>query len=201
LALAALIGQPEFFGYVSQAKILGMGKSEQAFRKLKEHRESAATYPLDVLVWGPSEDGSIEYETRRALRDKLVELGYNARFSEDLCEDPEALRDPLDDEFLQATAAHVIIMIYGSRGTQTERDMILTKDSVAAKAIIFVEETLSDVVRKSLAGQSWRRTSDLAKVILYKRSELPDGILEEACDLLQEMRKTVYVRDLRNGDI
>ena len=129
--------------------------SASSWSVLQQHRHKAATYPLNVLIWGPSYDASREYRARLYLRQKLKALGHDAQFSEELCTEPNALDDPMKDEHLQAASAHVIVMIYGSRGTQTERDYILTERDLAGKAIILIEKQLYERVKtRSLAGKN-----------------------------------------------
>jgi len=150
------------------------------------------------LVWGPGADGGREYRARCKLRDKLTELGHDAKFSEELCVEPDALADPMNDEHLQAEAAQIIVMIYGSRGTQTERDFILTDRELAQKAIILVEKQLYETIRKrSLAGKSWEEMGQVARIIVYRKSERLQNLVDKVCKITQQIRTALYVRDLR----
>ncbi len=104
----------------------------------------------------------------------------------------------MKDEHLQAEAAHVIVMIYGSRGTQTERDYILADRDLAGKAIILVEKRLHEKVKtQSLAGKNWEEMEHIAKIIVYRKSESLNAVADRICNLTQQIRAALNVRDLR----
>lgn len=174
---------------------------EQIWDKLEEHRRRAATCPLQILILGPSNDGSIEYKTRCKLRKKLTSLGHKAAFGEDLHKQSKALTNPIDDLTLQADAAHLIIMIYRSRGTQTERDVLLSNKNFADKSIVFLDATLFDQVSKSLSGEDWRLMSEVAEVIKYSKRELSKCVIKAVCNRTEELRKQVYARAIRYGGV
>jgi hypothetical protein len=176
--------------------------SSASWHLLRQHRELAARYPLNILIWGPGKDKSVEYRTRVRLRQVLLEMGHNAQFSEDLCDEPGALNDPLNDERLQAEAAHVIVMLYGSRGTQTERDVILTEREIACKAIVLVEKNMyQQLLPNSVAGKSWEEMGRTAKIIPFSKRDLPKGVVADVCKLTEEIRCACYVRDLRRRNL
>lgn len=168
--------------------------------KLQRHRREAAKHPLAILVWGPSDDGTPEYRTRCEIRDRLLAAGHDARFSEELARHPAALRDPIDDETLQADSADLIVVLYGSRGTQTEHDVILSNPDIATKAIIAIEKAQEDVlVQKALASEAWKQTKRHARIITYERASLPGTLVGTVCEIAQEVRQACYVRMLRFG--
>ncbi len=170
---------------------------EIPWEKYKQHRDRASQYPLDILVWGPGEGGGIEYDARLKIRDCLREAGHNADFSEDLIIAADALDDPIDDEILQADAADLIFMIYGSRGTQTEHDVILRNKRVATKAVIFVEDGMLSKIQTGLGAKSWEDTLKLAKyVITYKRKQLPRFLTLNAYEIAQKVRRACYARSI-----
>ena len=171
--------------------------SSRQWAKLRRHRDEAERYPLSTLIWGPSDDGSLEYQTRCDIRDRLIEEGHDAQFSEDLAGQPGALPDPIDDEALQADSADLIVMIYGSRGTQTEADVILSKPNIALKAVILIEQGIAEtVLTKALASEAWQKTKKHARVIEYESSDLADKI-STVVEVTREVRRACYVRDLR----
>jgi len=179
-----------------------MKESEVAiWDRLEEHRQKAARHPLQILILGPSKNGSIEYKTRCRLRKKLCESGHKAAFGEDLHKQSKALRNPIDDLTLQADSAHVIVMIYSSRGTQTERDVLLSIKSFADKAIVFVEESLFKEASASLTGEDWKLMSKFAEVIKYSNNQLPECITETVFRYMEDLRKQVYARTIRCGGI
>ncbi len=170
--------------------------------KLDQLRKAAYNFPLSILVWGPSEDGGDkeEYNARCAIRDKLIEVGHHARFSEDLCNHENALDDPIDDEKLQAKVTDAIIMIYKSRGTQTEVDRILhSQREIAQKTIILVEESIQRSIHRSISGKSWLRLSgEVDKVITYPKLPLDKSIIDKIYNLMEKKRQTEYVKCIYN---
>lgn len=171
---------------------------QEAWAILRERRRSAKTFPLNILVWGPSNDGTSEYKARCKIREELKKRGHNAEFSEDLCKSPEAIHDPMEDEFLQADSAHAIIMIYGSRGTQSERDMILSYTAIAQKAYILIKEDVWSNVMKSVSSTSWDKMTRFAKIIKYKGPELIVDKVDELCDEIEKRRTEYYVIELQS---
>lgn len=171
---------------------------QEGWPALESHRIRAKAYRLKILVWGPTNDGSHEYAARCRLRDELCSRGHDARFSEDLCSQPSALPDPIHDERLQAAAAHLIVMIYGSRGTQTERDVIVADREIAGKAIILIEKEFYRTIKtRSLAGRSWEQMEQLAKVMTYRKGELDRRAVSAVCRVTEDMRVACYVQELR----
>jgi len=171
------------------------------WEKLEEHRIKAASYPLRILILGPSNDGSVEFKTRCKLRKKLFEWEHKPAFGEDLHNQPEALTNPIDDLRLQAASAPLIIMIYKSRGTQSERDLLLSNINFANKSIVFVEDSLFDQISRSLTGEDWKLMNEVAEVIRYKRSRLSKCIIDIVHERTEDLRKQVYARAIRYGGI
>ena len=164
--------------------------------KLKEHRARAAAFSLDILVWGPSDDGSPEYMVRCKIRDELATRGHNACFSEELCDDDEALKNTLSEEYIQAESADAIIVVYGSRGTQTERDKFLDYSWIAHKAHVVVSKEVLSNVERSVSSSNWASMARIAKIIKYEGTEELTGKVNEVCDEIDELRKELYVKRL-----
>ncbi len=179
---------------------------EQIWSTLKQRRREGETHPLRILILGPSNDGTIEYRIRCSLREKLQELGHGAVFPEDLCQQDDAWGDELLAEIvMQAKEAHVIIMVYRSRGTQSERDILMTdildNPGFAQKSIIFVEEKMYARIKESVTGQDWERMSKVTEVNVYQTTKQPEDIVNRVQDITQKLRRRVYVRNLLKGAI
>lgn len=177
-------------------------ESDFAQGNLDQQRKAAHNFPLSILVWGPSEDGddNDEYIARCAIRDKLHEVGHNVKFSEDLCNHQNALDDPIDDEKLQAEVADAIIMVYKSRGTQTEVDRILhSRREIAQKTIILVDERVQNSINNSFSGKSWLKLSSEAnEVITYSKLPLDSIMMDKICGCMQKIRERKYVEMIYN---
>jgi len=179
---------------------------ETIWSTLEQRRKEGEKYPLRILILGPQEDGTIEYKTRCMLREKLQKLGHGAVFPEDLCKQDGAWSDELLAEIvMQAQEAHVIIMIYRSRGTQSERDIlmsnILDNFAFAQKSIVFVENAMLTKLKESVTGQDWENMSKVAEVHTYQATEQPEEIVNKVKDITQKLRRQVYVRYLLKGAI
>lgn len=168
------------------------------WQKLKIQREQASNFPLDILIWGPSDDGSPEYTARCEIRDKLKIKGHNACFSEERCKDTGALKNPLDDEYLQADSAHAIVVVYEGRGTQTERDKFLDDVRIASKVYILVSNMTIDKIYNSLVSVNWKEMERIAHVIRYKDEKELKEKITDICDTIDQLRGTYYVRYLEN---
>lgn len=175
---------------------------KQRWDRLEQHRLEAANFPLAILIWGPSDDGSAESKVRNRIREALSKMGHDTRFSEELHGQPGAAKDPIDDETFQAASADLVIMLYGSRGTQTERDLLLTVPSLASKAVVFIESRMYDTIRtKALTAKSWETMSRVAKLIVYRKHELARDVVKQACEIAQDLRIAHYARMLRSGEV
>ena len=168
-----------------------------AWQKLKQHRERASHFRLDILVWGPSDDGSTEYKKRCEIRDELKKRGHNATFSEDLCADEEALKNRLTDEYIQAESADAIVMIYGSRGTQTERDKFLDDVLIAKKTYVLVRKEVLSNVHESISSSNWERMARFATVYQYEGDEELHARVNDIYKEIDELRKECYVERLK----
>lgn len=170
---------------------------EQAtWELLSELRSRAINFAMKILVWGPSKNETPEYKARCSLRDKLNERGHCVYFSEDLCASPEALDDPLHDEYLQAVSADAIVMIYKTRGTQTELDKILVQPLIASKAYVLVEEDVLTNVSASLSSGNWEKMARCAKVFKYKGRETIFDKIDEVCNVINKRRIECYIKSL-----
>ncbi len=169
--------------------------------KLEEHRLKAANHPLQILILGPSNDGTPEYKTRCKLRNRLREWGHNAAFGEDLHSQPQALSNPVDDLVLQAASAHLIIMIYCSRGTQTERDVLLSNQHFAAKSIVFVENSVLNTIKTSLTGKDWELMDRVTEVVKYSKRRLSKCTVDTVYERTEELRRQAYARTIKHWRI
>lgn len=167
---------------------------------LIKHRKLARIQPLDVLVWGAGETGTDNelYQARCAVRKALEERKHRTYFSEELCEHETSLNASLHDETIQAHMIDAIVLVYGSRGTQTEIDRILSGDQkLIAKTIMVIEEKTLANVLCSISGTYWK--SDVMpramKVIRYEQLPLKSEKLKEICNPLEDMRQKKYVED------
>ncbi len=108
-----------------------------SWKKVDIHRRRARQIPLNILVWGPSHKDRKGYALRMNIRNYLNKNGHSAKFSEELFKEGniKAATDPLIDEIFHADAANLIVVLYGSKGTQTEFDKILGYEKFAHETV------------------------------------------------------------------
>lgn len=168
--------------------------------RVQKRYEEAATYPLAILVWGPAEDDSIEYRKRCEIREALRRDGHQASFSEEL-QPPDGDWNPLDAELLQAEECDLIVVLYGSRGTQSEVDTLLTQRDFAWKAAIFIAAEQYPRVMSSASKGTWedlgRRSQ---RIFQYTDAELEQClVVTQAVELARKARIAAYVASVRGG--
>jgi hypothetical protein len=169
---------------------------------LGEHRRLAHTYPLNVLVWGASKNDPDSYKARCDVRDILQQKEHNAYFSEDLCKDILSLNDSVYDEILQARSADAIVVVYESRGTQTEVERILIGNyELISKTIVIIQNDTLSTVQDSLSGFSWKTDIEPRSLDVIKFEQLPltPEILEKICVPLEGLRQKEYVKKIMYG--
>jgi hypothetical protein len=175
----------------------GHSAMRDPWERLERHNQAASRYPLAVLVWGPAPGDSIEYRKRCEIRDALNKAGHQARFSEDLI-DSNRRADVLDEEFLQVEAADLVVVLYGSRGTQTEIDALLRHSEFAEKAIIFIHAELLPKALAGVAGDDWKKLQRRAQVIEYTTEELQQcAVVGEADHLVEKTRRAAYIAEIK----
>jgi len=135
---------------------------------------------------------------------KIKEWGHNPVTSEELCKHKQSLENPLDDEKIQAKCSDAIVVVYGSRGAQTEVDTILqpNPDLVKKTVMVIKEETLNDVL-KSVSSSNWRDKiiPQAKKVIRYSELPLDDDTFNNIYVTLQTLREELAIKILEGSDI
>jgi hypothetical protein len=166
--------------------------------RLHEHNAKADRYPLAILVWGSGANDSIEYRKRCEIREALTNAGHSAVFSEDLIDKSRAVDDALDEELLQVDAADLVVVLYGSRGTQSEIDVLLDDPRFAEKAIIFIHVDTKPGAFHGVSGARWEKLARRAQVIEYTTEQLNRcDVVGQATQLATKIRRAAYVRDLK----
>jgi hypothetical protein len=171
---------------------LQMTGRRRAWAKLEENRIRAAEFSLDILVWGPAQSDSLEYRKRVEIRDALREDGHNADFSEDLLP-PDPPPDPLQDELFQVDAANLVVVLYGSRGTQTEVDRLLSHSQFAEKALVFLTPETLAAALGSVSQATWKTLQKVGQVFEYTTAQLEAcWVVGKACEEAQVLRRAAY---------
>lgn len=118
---------------------------EQVFKpRLAAMQDQVARTPLAVLVWGPGPSNLGLYNKRLQIRDELRRRGHAAFFSEEL----QALK-PTDYsqkaiEFLEASAADLIVVMQVSYGSVAEVHDFSDYRVVNGKMLIFISDRATD---------------------------------------------------------
>ncbi len=168
-----------------------------AQEELDRLRKVAKNTPLSILVWGPGDDGSKEYDARCVVRDELNRIGHDARFSEELCRQESALDDSIEDEILQAKIVDAIVIIYGNGGTQTETDsIIIPHKDIAQKTTILVADSTLTSIYSSVSSNRWRELGREAEIIDYSKLPLEEDVLSKVRERMQKLREAKFLKSL-----
>lgn len=128
------------------------GRDDAARRELERFlaryqriRNEARGISLSVLVWGPGPtSASPVAQKRKEIRNKLIDLGHNAMFSEDLPDFPGHLSAKAN-EFAQARAAHLIlILIEDAPGALAETHDFCGDPRIARKVLVMAPKKYRD---------------------------------------------------------
>jgi hypothetical protein len=175
-----------------------MRSDDNLIKKMKEHRRRAAMEPLDILVWGPAKGDGIEHTKRCEIRDRLRKDGHHAYFSEDLILAVKITDNPSDDELLQVDSVHLVVVLYGSRGVQSEIEDLLRYPRFAEKAIVFLHEKTLAKILTTYSGEFWKKLQRRAEVITYNTAQFNAcEVVGRARALAQDMRRAAYGAKIR----
>ena len=171
-----------------------------SWEKIIEHRTAARKISFRILVWGPSKADRVGYKLRLAIKKHLAKNGHSAKFSEELFKKSivPPPPNPIADEVFHADAADIIIVLYGSRGSQTEFEMILKYDALARKSVLVVDKKTWDVVtKKGLAGYNWKNFK--GEILIIPKSQLKAQIVCSKIDkLLEKFQFAEYIKNLES---
>lgn len=162
---------------------------------IDKHRLNARKISFDILIWGPSQEHSSLYVLRQEIKEYCLNSGHSAKFSEELIlqGNYKSAPNPLTDEFFHADAANLIIVLYESRGTQTEYDRILKYKKFLNKSLIFIESTMWEKISISISGFEWAKNNNNLSIIKNFNSK---EILEILKNHLEDLQFCQYLRDL-----
>ncbi len=100
--------------------------------------------PLAILVWGPGASNADMYNKRLQIRDELRRRGLAAFFSEDLIGDKPAIYSQKGIEFLEASAADLVVVMQVSYGSVAEVHDFSDYRVINSKMLIFISDTATD---------------------------------------------------------
>jgi hypothetical protein len=105
--------------------------------QIRSIRAEIERTPLSVLVWGPGENGDL-YEQRVKIVNVLRDANINADMSEAVVtnDDQWSIRD---QEFMQALAADMIVILCASPGSIAELADFSSNPELAAKMVVFLD--------------------------------------------------------------
>jgi hypothetical protein len=162
---------------------------------IDNHRLKARQIRFHILIWGPSYENTLLFNIRREIRDYFNNNGHSAKFSEELIQEGTAKAAPetITDEIFHADAADIIIVLYESRGTQTEFDRILKYERFIKKTIIFIEISTWENIMNSLSKNEWLKINN--KVIKMKLFDINE-ILQDINSYIETLQFSEYLRKL-----
>lgn len=169
---------------------------------IDKHRRNARDISFRILVWGSSDQDAKSHTLRLSVRKHLCNTGYSAKFSEDLlCEGKEAAApDIIMDEIFHADAANLIVVLYGSRGTQTEVDVILEFDEFARKSVILLDDEIWSNLKHSLSCFRWQSLG--ARILIVSKQNWNEEVICKNLDeIIEEFQFSEYIRKLKLGEL
>jgi hypothetical protein len=118
---------------------------ESVFKpRLQTMQLEIARTPLAILVWGPGESNPPLYAKRLQIRDELRREGMAAFFSEDLTGLKPDDYSQKAIEFLEATAADLVVVLQVSYGSVAEVHDFSDYRVINSKLLIFIADTATD---------------------------------------------------------
>lgn len=170
------------------------------FRKAIEAKrllflENIRKVPIAALVWGPNPTSADPMaKVRVDLKEKLVNCGHYAQFSEELY-DPSLRESNLAQQVAQAEAFDIIFSIPSSFGSLGEIHDFARIPSISHKIVAFVDKIHSAgySVQSLLATQS----HVTCRIELYDSSMLPDCIIDCALDQVRRLQELFYMAGRR----
>ncbi len=123
----------------------GNRKSLKIARELvSRYKESSEQIKFSILVWGPgpgNEEARAIFEKRKDIRDRLIAMGMDAFFSEDIAVPLDSMGRPVPSdlaEMLQANKLDLVINIAASYGSLLEAQKI--GDKLLHRCLIWLPE-------------------------------------------------------------
>ncbi len=146
---------------------------ESTFKpRLAAMQAAVAQTPLAILVWGPGPSQADMYAKRLQIRDELRRRGHAAFFSEDLESEKPANYSQKAIEFLEASAADLVVVLQVSYGSVAEVHDFSDYRVINAKLLIFISDQATD-------GYSYQGALSELKLI-YNNVEtfhMPDDLI------------------------
>jgi hypothetical protein len=154
-----------------------------SWKQIDIHRKKARLISFDILIWGPSTEDGSGYNLRLSIKNHLAQNGHSAKFSEELYREGKIPppSNPVIDELFHADSANLIVVLYGSRGSQTEVEKILGYKRFANKALVVLSESMWINIIKGLSAVEWQNFE--GKIL-----KLPDNQMEaiDICHALDQ---------------
>ena len=118
---------------------------ERTFKpRLDAMQTDVAQMPLTILVWGPGQSNPELYAKRVQIRDELRQRGHAAFFSEDLAEQRPVNYSQKAIEFLEASAADMVVVLQVSYGSVAEVHDFADYRVINSKMLIFISDQATD---------------------------------------------------------
>ena len=168
-----------------------------SWKQIDKHRKKAREIAFDILVWGPSQGTNSSYDLRIGIKKHFCQNGHSAKFSEDLINEGEVMAAPdiVVDEIFHADAANLIIVVYGSRGTQTELERILSIDRFARKSILVVNDLTWQTQMQTLT--SFQLQNFPGEILKVPDDEFEtDTICRDLDGMIEKLQFAEYYRKL-----
>lgn len=112
--------------------------------RLEAMRAEIAQTSLTILIWGPGPNDAELYAKRMQIRDELRKCGHLALISEELEDTKPADYSQKAIEFLQASAADLVVVLEESFGSIAEVHDFADYRVINSKMLIFISDQATD---------------------------------------------------------
>lgn len=146
---------------------------------------------LSILVWGPGlKSSSPVARKRKEIREELIQLGYNAMFSEELSVSGQEF-SLKSEEFAQARAAHlIVILIEDAPGAIAEAHDFCNHPDIAPNIYLMIPQRYKD----GYSGQGAIRNLEngYSGVYWYEDDEIGNCNVMRRALIRAEARREIY---------
>lgn len=127
-----------------KTRIVPKSKSAKEYHKnvfvprIEALRKEIESVPLTVLIWGPGKTNGVLYEQRVGILNALRKRHIDAEMSESLTTETNEWSHQ-SQEYMQAIAADLIIILCASPGSIAELAAFSTDEDLARKMVVFID--------------------------------------------------------------
>lgn len=161
--------------------------------KMEKTLKEIEQLPLSIVIWGPDSSGeSILYEKRVQILNELRKKGFDAFFSEEVKVEEFDHLPQKTQEFVQAMAADLIIILRCSYGSVAEFHDFSDYRKIAGKMYVFVDEQTKDSYSSQGAVEELNELYRKVESYKYPEDLKTCSLLAKILSLTRKIQHTKY---------